>query len=1291
MANLETLELTINGSAKSASEGIDKLIASLSSLSDALVKPFSDLTDFNSALRETAKLTKSIKMPNIANATGAKSAVARAKKEEVVGGYAGDPAIKPTKTKEQYEAELNANIKANKIRLQTIRENNKLFRERQQQEKDNAAFAEAWKKQNIAESGQKAADAARKQMNVYGDQAKAIVENASAYDLLKLKYDSYKQSIIDDARAGKLTNQQLVDRTMKLRKIKEELDGVQNGFSKAEKKGHGLFSTIKRIATTMLIRTAVKAFIKSFQEAWSSAYEFSKKMGGSFAQNVDKLKGSLQSITINLVRAFAPLAQVVAPILNAIAGAVQYLTNAIISLLKTIGLASDLFGATASNIAKVGSASSGSAKEVLASFDELNVISQSSGGGGGSGGKSDLVSGLKEEIASLSAIVNESLLAVGLILAFSGHPAIGIGLAAIGAAGMVGIVTDKWGSLSDKIKEEIVSIMAIVGAAELAVGSILAFYGHPGIGISLMALGVANMVTAASVSWNLSDKIKGEVTKILNIMGGGMLAIGAILAFSQVNVPLGIGMMAAGGVSLASSVALNWNSLKNTIVSVFNVIKEKLVAAWNTIKNAVSNAWNALTKWTGATWDKIKGGWETIKMKLSAVWTGIQAAANLAWNAIKKWFEASWDKIKSAWEKIKKGISDIWGNIGDAVSGAWESVKNWINATWENIGKGWDSIKTSFEGIWTSISTAFDSAWEAISKLWEDPIGFIRDAWNGVVKWFTDNLVNPVRKLFGMEPIEIQIDDLINVEDSYEFQRKLKETLGESINSAITTTSINEMRKSFPNVTASDIFKISRWDTLKVKERQNFISTLVSTFGSKETIEAAKEAMPKISANTLIQLVNWDVLGQSEQQNFINEMIKSFGKSAIAEIKNYLPTVSASNVVKLTNWEEFTKETRDSFIKEIINTYGASGLKAIKSKFPKIPANTVFQLTDWKHFTDEETLAFITAIKDIYGTKAALTTAENAGINLGDLVKKGMQSKDPEIRKQAEEWAKIIKQGTESNPPVVEPTFSKPATNSVVTGINNILGIFKPPVKPAEDKDTTTSTKKSITDTLGIVKPPVKATEDTNTTSTVKKTITNTLGIFAPSVKASENTSTTKNVKKSLDNSLGTVTSNVKAKEDTSATKAATKSIQNSVKNITGTVKITAKLSNATELKTAVKNAMSGISLKTSDGKEIVKIKAAASGGFIDQGQLFVARESGAEMVGSIGNRTAVANNDQIVAGIANGVAAANEQQNALLREQNTLLRGILAKEGNIRIGASSALGRVIDQSLGMYNALIGG
>lgn len=48
-----------------------------------------------------------------------------------------------------------------------------------------------------------------------------------------------------------------------------------------------------------------------------------------------------------------------------------------------------------------------------------------------------------------------------------------------------------------------------------------------------------------------------------------------------------------------------------------------------------------------------------------------------------------------------------------------------------------------------------------------------------------------------------------------------------------------------------------------------------------------------------------------------------------------------------------------------------------------------------------------------------------------------------------------------------------------------------------------------------------------------------------------------------------------------------------------------------------------------------------ARGGFPDSGQMFVAREAGPELVGRIGRRTAVANNDQIVQGIASAVRSA--------------------------------------------------
>lgn len=97
-----------------------------------------------------------------------------------------------------------------------------------------------------------------------------------------------------------------------------------------------------------------------------------------------------------------------------------------------------------------------------------------------------------------------------------------------------------------------------------------------------------------------------------------------------------------------------------------------------------------------------------------------------------------------------------------------------------------------------------------------------------------------------------------------------------------------------------------------------------------------------------------------------------------------------------------------------------------------------------------------------------------------------------------------------------------------------------------------------------------------------------------------------------------------------------------------------------------------------------------ASGGFPETGQMFIAREAGPEMVGTINGKTAVANNDQIVNGVASGVAAGQAEQNALLRQQNEYLRALLNKENTVHVEPSSAWGKFNRRSEAMYARNVG-
>lgn len=97
-----------------------------------------------------------------------------------------------------------------------------------------------------------------------------------------------------------------------------------------------------------------------------------------------------------------------------------------------------------------------------------------------------------------------------------------------------------------------------------------------------------------------------------------------------------------------------------------------------------------------------------------------------------------------------------------------------------------------------------------------------------------------------------------------------------------------------------------------------------------------------------------------------------------------------------------------------------------------------------------------------------------------------------------------------------------------------------------------------------------------------------------------------------------------------------------------------------------------------------------AEGGMPQTGSLFIANESGPELVGRFGSGTGVANSDQIVAGITAGVSQANSSQNALLREQNALLRQLLDKEFTASVTPSVGFGQAAQRSLDMFNRVSG-
>lgn len=181
---------------------------------------------------------------------------------------------------------------------------------------------------------------------------------------------------------------------------------------------------------------------------------------------------------------------------------------------------------------------------------------------------------LASPLSRVGLLVSGATLALGAILAFSGCMPLGIALMAIGATSLVSVMALNWNGLSDEIQNVIAIITTVVSVAFLAIGAALAFSGaNIPLGLALLAAGAVTMGTAIMPNWNdLSDNVQQKISMITTVVGGALLAVGAILALSGVALPLGLGLMAAGALSLGAVATMNWDFVVNSIKKVVSVI-----------------------------------------------------------------------------------------------------------------------------------------------------------------------------------------------------------------------------------------------------------------------------------------------------------------------------------------------------------------------------------------------------------------------------------------------------------------------------------------------------------------------------------------------------------------------------------------------------------------------------------------------------------------------------------------------------------------------------------------------
>ncbi|MBO5090148.1 MAG: hypothetical protein J6C27_04480 [Clostridia bacterium] len=184
-----------------------------------------------------------------------------------------------------------------------------------------------------------------------------------------------------------------------------------------------------------------------------------------------------------------------------------------------------------------------------------------------------LPNNIKNTITIIGLAVGAASLVLGTILTFTGAAIpLGIGLMIVGAAELATAAVLGWEALPNDIKQTLTIIGLAVSAALLVLGACLTFTGAAiPLGIALLVLGAAGLVATAKIGWNtMSDKVKNTISIITAILSTALLVIGIILCVTGVGIPLGVALIVLGAAGLATAIAVNWDWVKDKINTVLS-------------------------------------------------------------------------------------------------------------------------------------------------------------------------------------------------------------------------------------------------------------------------------------------------------------------------------------------------------------------------------------------------------------------------------------------------------------------------------------------------------------------------------------------------------------------------------------------------------------------------------------------------------------------------------------------------------------------------------------------------
>ena len=327
---------------------------------------------------------------------------------------------------------------------------------------------------------------------------------------------------------------------------------------------------------------------------------------------------------------------------------------------------------------------------------------------------------ISQELNGIMIALSGAAVGVGAILAFSGAN-ITLGLAMMAWGGWEGYQAIKanWDSaMIDPVQKVVNTVLGILAPAQMAIGAILAFSGASlPLGIALMAAGAVELASIAALNWSgLSSNVKSVISTIAAFAGGALLALGVVLTMTGVMLPLGIALMAAGAIALVTSVALNWNKVKDGTSGVLGTILSTaskallplgIILALTGVALPLGIALIAVGAISLVAQKKLN--WDSIGDKIKSILGTILGVVSKALLPLGAFLALTGVALPLGIALMAAGAV----SLAKAKKPDWDTMK-------KNVGSALDNAKKTADDKLSKLKKAFSDAADAASKAWGD-------------------------------------------------------------------------------------------------------------------------------------------------------------------------------------------------------------------------------------------------------------------------------------------------------------------------------------------------------------------------------------------------------------------------------------------------------------------------------------------------------------------------------------------------------------------------------------------